>query len=76
VHVRFCEGVGVRLPRATHLIMTGSSPELLEHEVQPLVVQFLGERGLEVSPTTPPSPPLRTALISWASISANMLGNC
>src|SRR5712664_34223 len=32
-------------------IITGSSHELLEHEVKPLVVQFLGERGLELSPT-------------------------
>ncbi len=32
-------------------IMTGSSPELLEHEVKPRVVQLLGERGLELSPT-------------------------
>ena len=31
--------------------MTGSSPELLEHEVKPRVVQLLGERGLELSPT-------------------------
>src|SRR3989442_8481519 len=31
--------------------ITGSSHELLEHEVKPLVTQFLGERGLELSPT-------------------------
>jgi RNA-directed DNA polymerase len=31
---------------ADDFIVTGSSPELLEHEVKPLVVQFLGERGL------------------------------
>jgi len=36
---------------ADDFIITGSSPELLEHEVKPLVVQFLGERGLELSPT-------------------------
>jgi len=36
---------------ADDFIMTGSSPELLAHEVKPLVVQFLGERGLELSPT-------------------------
>src|SRR6516165_94845 len=32
-------------------IITGNSYELLEHEVKPLVAQFLGERGLELSPT-------------------------
>src|SRR6266566_2383512 len=32
-------------------IITGSSYALLEHEVKPLVAQFLGERGLELSPT-------------------------
>jgi RNA-directed DNA polymerase len=32
-------------------IITGSSYDLLEHEIKPLVAQFLGERGLELSPT-------------------------
>jgi RNA-directed DNA polymerase len=36
---------------ADDFIMTGSSPALLEHAVKPLVVQLLGERGLEWSPT-------------------------
>ena len=36
---------------ADDFIITGSSYHLLEHEVKPLVVQFLGERGLELSPT-------------------------
>jgi len=35
-------------------IMTGSLPALLAHAVKPLVVQWLGERGLERSPTQPP----------------------
>ena len=39
--VRYCDD----------FIITGSSYELLEHEVKPLVAQFLGERGLELSPT-------------------------
>jgi RNA-directed DNA polymerase len=39
--VRYCDD----------FITTGSSYELLEHEVKPLVAQFLGERGLELSPT-------------------------
>ena len=48
-HVRFCEGLGVQVPRATRLIITGTSQALLEDEVKPLVVQFLHERGLELS---------------------------
>ena len=35
---------------ADDFIITGSSSELLEHEVKPLVEQFLHERGLELSP--------------------------
>jgi RNA-directed DNA polymerase len=34
---------------ADDFIITGSSPELLEQEVKPLVVQFLHERGLVLS---------------------------
>ena len=50
VHVRICESAGVRFLRATRLIITGSSYELLEQEVKPLVEQFLRQRGLELSP--------------------------
>jgi RNA-directed DNA polymerase len=49
VHVRFCEGVGVQLPRATHLIVTGDSQELLETEVKPLIAEYLRKRGVELS---------------------------
>ena len=35
---------------ADDFIITGSSKELLEHEVKPLVETFLKERGLELSP--------------------------
>lgn len=31
-------------------VVTGSSREVLEHEVHPLIAQFLRERGLELSP--------------------------
>jgi RNA-directed DNA polymerase len=48
-HVRFREGLGVQFPRATRLIITGTSKELLRNEVQPLVAHFLSERGLELS---------------------------
>jgi RNA-directed DNA polymerase len=39
----------VRFPRATHLIITGHSKEVLEFEVKPLVEAFIAERGLVVS---------------------------
>src|SRR5262245_12663572 len=45
--VRFREGLGVKFPRATRLIITGTSRVLLRREVQPLVEHFLRERGLE-----------------------------
>src|SRR3954470_14383830 len=48
-HVRFREGPGVQFPRATRLIITGTSRFLLEHKVKPLVEQFLKERSLELS---------------------------
>jgi RNA-directed DNA polymerase len=35
---------------ADDLLITGSSPELLEQEIKPLVEAFLRERGLELSP--------------------------
>jgi RNA-directed DNA polymerase len=42
----------VRLLRyADDFIVTGSSKELLEHKVKPLVEAFLAERGLQLSPT-------------------------
>jgi hypothetical protein len=50
VHVQFWERVGVKLPGATHLIITGRSKEQLEKGVRPMVEQFLRERGLELSP--------------------------
>ena len=36
---------------ADDFVITGKSKELLEGEIQPLVEQFLRERGLELSPT-------------------------
>jgi RNA-directed DNA polymerase len=42
----------VRLLRyADDFVITGSSKELLENEVKPLVEKFLAERGLQLSPT-------------------------
>jgi len=49
VQVRICERLGVRFPRATRLIITGISKELLEREVKPCVEAFLAERGLQLS---------------------------
>ena len=40
----------MRFPRATHLVITGRTKELLEGEIKPLVEQFLQERGLKLSP--------------------------
>jgi RNA-directed DNA polymerase len=47
--VRIREGLGVQLPRATRLVITGISKELLRDQVQALVAHFLKERGLELS---------------------------
>jgi len=41
--------LGVRLPRATRLIVTGISKEVLESKVLPAVRQFMAARGLELS---------------------------
>jgi RNA-directed DNA polymerase len=49
VHAGFCESPGVRLPRATHLVVTGDSQEILEGGVRPIVETFLAERGLRLS---------------------------
>jgi RNA-directed DNA polymerase len=45
------KGQKVHLVRyADDFIITGSSPDVLEQEVKPLVEQFLRERGLQLSP--------------------------
>ena len=49
VHVRICEGLRVRFPRATLLVITGASKEVLEMKIKPVVKAFLLERGLELS---------------------------
>ena len=48
VHVRFCEGVGVRLPRATHLVVFSPTYEKAI-EAQHLLSTWLGTRGLRLS---------------------------
>ena len=50
VHVRICEHLGGRFPGVTRLIITGYSKEWLEEEVMPIVIRFLAERGLTLSP--------------------------
>src|SRR3982750_3510534 len=47
--VRIREGLGVKFPRATRLLITGTSKGLLRDQVRPLVADFLKERGLELS---------------------------
>jgi hypothetical protein len=39
----------VKLPCATHLIVTGATQELLEQKVKPALTAFLSPRGLELS---------------------------
>ena len=50
-HVRFCESAGVRSPRATHLVVTAPSREVLERYVVPTLTTFLEERGLKLNET-------------------------
>jgi RNA-directed DNA polymerase len=45
-----CEGLRVRFPRATRLIITGSSYARWDQEGKPLVEQFLHARGRELAP--------------------------
>jgi len=40
----------VRFPRATHLIITGASKELLVDKILPEITTFLAARGLRISP--------------------------
>jgi RNA-directed DNA polymerase len=47
--VRFCPKVNL-VRYADDFIITGSTKELLENEVRPLVEQFLHDRGLQLSP--------------------------
>lgn len=49
VHVRICEGLRVRFPRATLLVVTAASKELLENKVIPILVKALACVGLELS---------------------------
>jgi len=49
VHVRFCERLRGKFPRATRLIVTGKSKRLLEQQVRPAIETFLAERGLKLS---------------------------
>ncbi len=49
VHVRFCEGLGVKFPRATHLVVIAPSRETLVTYVIPRLQQYLAERGLTLS---------------------------
>ena len=42
VHVRFCEGVGVRLPRATHLLLGDAGTRAEAREIKEKIVAFFG----------------------------------
>src|SRR6266536_1381737 len=41
VHVRFCEGVGVRLPRATHLLLSFAGPRAEAETIKERIAVFL-----------------------------------
>src|SRR3954468_8043053 len=45
-HVRFCESRGWQPPRATYLLVTAPTKEILEQHVLPSIEAFLAERGL------------------------------
>src|SRR4051794_4325319 len=47
--VRFCEGLGVKLPRATRLVVLARSRRQLERVVLPRLREFLAARGLRLS---------------------------
>ena len=49
VHVQCCEQRWGRFLTLTHLIITGKTKECLEQEVKPLVIEFLAQRGLQLS---------------------------
>ncbi len=50
IHVRFREGLGVRFPRATRLVVLARSRRQLETVVLPKLREFLAARGLRFSP--------------------------
>lgn len=49
VHVRFCERLGVKLPRSTHVIVTAQTREQIE-EVVAIMEEWLSPRGLRLHP--------------------------
>jgi RNA-directed DNA polymerase len=49
VHVRFCEGVGVRLPRATHLVVLCNGTKAQAHEMKEELKHVLDQMGLKLS---------------------------
>ena len=50
IHVRFCEGLGVRFPRATRLVI-GFRDERDAHRVMEVIPKRFGKYGLTVHPT-------------------------
>ena len=60
---------------ADDFIITGSSKEVLENEVKPLVEAFMRERGLELSTEKTLITPIETASIFWGSTYASTTGS-
>jgi len=48
-HVRFCEGVGVRFPRATRLVIMVAGTKKEAEAIKDRVKEYLSVRGLELS---------------------------
>jgi hypothetical protein len=49
VHVRFCEGVGVKFPRATHLVVLAQSEEEAQQALG-RIEDFVRANGLTLHP--------------------------
>src|SRR5712692_901959 len=64
VHVRFCEGVGVRLPRATHLVR-GCELETDARRIMAVLPKRFARFGLRIYPT-------KTALIAFRKPDARL----
>lgn len=60
---------------ADDFILTGTSKEILEKEVKPLVADFLRTRGLELSAEKTTITPIEEDLTFWDTMSGNTMGN-
>ena len=68
LHVRFCEGAGVRFPRATRLVVLCSTGKACE-EAEVRIHEILGRLGLELHPDK-----TRRVDLSWGQGGFDFLG--